>query len=41
MAASEGRVDCLKILLNLNVDPSVTDNRGRTCFSFHFHLQML
>lgn len=30
MAASEGQVDCLKFLLDLKADTSVTDCRGQT-----------
>lgn len=30
MAASEGQVDCLKILLELNPDAKVIDRRGQT-----------
>lgn len=30
MAASEGQVDCLKLLLQLKPDASVTDKRGQT-----------
>jgi len=30
MAASEGQVDCLKVLIDLKVDASVVDLRGNT-----------
>ena len=30
MAASEGQVECLKILLDLRADTSLKDNRGHT-----------
>jgi len=30
MAASEGQIDCLKILLDLRADITVTDKRGQT-----------